>query len=459
MLARFYPGPAVTDLHIHSDVDYKPRSPRGRLAARRRFWLMLAVVAAAGATFESLTLPAMAGHGPAELAGTAPAAASLPAVPALTSVRIKVAEGDTLAELFSTLNLSAADLEAIIATGNGTERLKRIVPGDVIHVSYTPDAHVQALRMQYDEGHMLDVERQGNAFSAAVTEIPTTVSTAYAHGVIENSLFDSAGRSGLSEGTTMELIELFAWDIDFAHDIQNGDSFNVLYQKVQRAGHAIVDGPILAAEFKAGGKDYRIVRYTDPNGQTGYYTPDGKSIKKALMRAPISFSRISSGFSLHRKHPILGFTRAHQGVDYAAPVGTPIKAAGDGRITFMGVKGGYGKCITIDHGGGYSTLYGHLSHFKVGLHTGAHVTQEQIIGFVGMTGLATGPHLHFEVRVNGVPHNPRTVQLPNVQPVTTQYLADFDRSSKGLLAQLLSGNDARLAGNASASAGSEANAH
>ena len=449
----------MTDLHIHSDVDYKPRPSRGRLAARRRFWLMLALVAAAGAVFEFLTLPALAGLGPAELASAAPAAVSLPAVPTLTTARIKVAQGDTLADLFNTHNLSAADLAAIIATGSGTERLKHIVPGDVIRVSYTSDARIQGLQMQYDDGHMLVVERQGNAFSAAVTEIPTTVTSAYAHGVIENSLFDSAGRAGLSEGTTMELIQLFAWDIDFAHDIQNGDSFNVLYQKVQRAGHAIVDGPILAAEFKAGGKDYRLVRYTDPNGQTGYYTPDGKSIKKALMRAPISYSRISSGFSLHRKHPILGYSRAHQGIDYAAPVGTPIMAAGDGRITFMGVKGGYGKCVTIDHGGGYSTVYGHLSHFKVGLHTGTRVKQEQTIGFVGMTGLATGPHLHFEVRINGVPHNPRTVQLPNVQPVTTQYLTDFDQSSKGLLAQLSSGSDARLAGNAGAATGTEANAH
>src|SRR5215469_12086787 len=348
---------------------------------------MLALTSLAGVAFEFLTLPAMAGHGPATLAVTPPAAASLPAVPAVTTARFRVAAGDTLAELFSVQNLSATDLAAILDSGPAAERLKHLLPGDVIRVTYTPDAHVQTLHMQYDDGHMLDVSHEASGYSAALSDIPTTITSAYAHGVIENSLFDSAGRAGLSEGTTMELIQLFAWDIDFAHDIQNGDSFTVLYQKIQRAGHAVVDGPILAAEFRAGDRDYRIVRYTDPTGQSGYYTPDGKSIKKALMRAPISYSRISSGFSLHRKHPILGFTRAHQGVDYAAPVGTPIKAAGDGRIAFMGVKGGYGKCIVIDHGGGYSTLYGHLSRFKHGLHTGLHVTQEQVIGFVGMTGL------------------------------------------------------------------------
>ena len=171
------------------------------------------------------------------------------------------------------------------------------------------------------------------------------------------------------------------------------------------------------------------------------------------MRAPISYSRISSGFTLHRKHPILGFTRAHQGVDYAAPIGTPIKAAGDGRVTFVGLKGGYGKCIIIDHGGGYATLYGHMSRFKKGMHAGLRVKQEQTIGYVGMTGLATGPHLHFEVHVNGVPRNPRTVQLPTVKPVETQYLAEFDTATRGLLAQLDAAPDTRLAGNAADTGG------
>ena len=430
------------DQHPESGADYKP-GLTARLRVRRRYWLSLGLAAVAAVIFQVLDpLPASAGFTPAAGPSTDPATAALaaPALPTLTRANLKVKDGDTLAELFAGLDLSPADLAAIMDLGQGTERLKRIVPGDVIHVQYTPDAHIQTLRMQYDEAHMLDVSRdtQG-AFIASVSEIPTTVTSAYAHGIVENSLFDSAGRAGLNDTTTMDLIQLFAWDVDFAHDIQNGDSFTVLYQKIQRAGHAVVDGPILAAEFKTGGKDYQVVRFTDPNGETGYYTPDGKSIRKALMRAPISYSRISSGFNLHRKHPILGYSRAHQGVDYAAPVGTPIKAAGDGRVVFAGLKGGYGKCVVIDHGGGYSTVYGHLSRFKKGVHAGSHVTQEQVIGYVGMTGLATGPHLHFEVRINGVARNPRTVQLPNVAPVTTKYLADFNTASKGLLAQLTDG--------------------
>ena len=437
----------------HDDADYKPAPPAGP-RVRRRYWLSLATVAVAALAFELLNTAA---------ATTSPpmpdqALTAAPAAPTVTRASFTVADGDTLAGLFAARNLSAADLAAIMDLDQAAARLKRILPGDVIHVTYTPDAHVQSLHMQYDEDHYLDVTRQGTAYAVAITDIPTNLTTAYAHGVIENSLFDAAGRAGLSDATTMQLIQLFTWDVDFAHDIQNGDSFTVLYQRVQRQGHAIVDGPILAAEFKAGGKDYRVVRYTDPNGQTGYYTPDGLSIKKALMRAPISYSRISSGFSLHRKHPILGFTRAHQGVDYAAPVGTPIKAAGDGRVTFVGMKGGYGKCVTIDHGGGYSTLYGHLSRFKHGLHSGMHVTQEQVIGFVGMTGLATGPHLHFEVRIDGVPRNPRTVKLPDTAPVKAADLAAFSTASANLLAQLDSDADTRLAAAAKAG-GTETAAH
>jgi murein DD-endopeptidase MepM/ murein hydrolase activator NlpD len=426
------------DQSPESGADYKP-ALSARLRVRRRYWLSLGVASVGAVLFQVINpVPAQASFSAAAMPVTAPAPASLaPPLPTLTTASFWIANGDTLAQLFSDRNLNPADLAAIMSTGHGTERLKRILPGDVIRVQYTPDAHVQSLRTQYDEAHMLDVSRGSDgSYSAAVSEIPTTVTDAYAHGVIENSLFDASSRAGLTDGTTMELIQIFAWDVDFAHDIQSGDSFTVLYQKIQRAGHATVDGPILAAEFKTGGHDYKIVRYTHPKGESGYYTPDGKSIRKALMRAPVSFSRISSGFSLHRKHPILGYTRAHQGVDYAAPTGTPIHAAGDGRVVFVGLKGGYGKCMIIDHGGGYATLYGHMSRFKKGMHAGLHVAQEQVIGFVGMTGLATGPHLHFEVHVNGVPHNPRTVTLPNVAPVTTQYLADFDQSSKGLLAEL-----------------------
>lgn len=428
--------------------DYKPgNSPRPALRrVRRRYWLLLAAAAAAGIAFQFLNAPAaVADHGPGALASATRDTSAAPALPSETTANFKVAAGDTVATLFARRDLSTTDLAAIMDLHMAAVRLKHILPGDVIHVTYTPDAHIQRLRMEYDDAHSLEVTRQGSSFVARLKEIPITVTDAYAQGVIENSLFDSASRAGLSDATTMELIQLFGWDIDFAHDIQNGDRFSVIYEKLQRQGQTITNGPILAADFDTGHKDYRVVRYTDPAGTTGYYTPDGRSVRKTLMRAPVSYTRISSGFSLHRMHPILGFTRAHQGVDYAAPSGTPIMAAGDGRIVFEGYKGGYGKCIVIDHGGGYSTLYAHMSRFRRGTHYGLHVKQAQVIGYVGMTGLATGPHLHFEVRINGVPRNPRTVKLPSAAPVPTQYLADFHNASANLLAQLTSTDSTRLA--------------
>ena len=450
----------MKDSQARDGGDYKPGlSPGPALRrVRRRYWLLLAAAMAGGIAFQFLNVPAaVADHDPAVMA--AAPATSVPPVPTETTANFRVADGDTLAALFASRNLSATDLAAIMDLDTAAERLKRILPGDVIHVTYTPDAHIQSLRMHYDDAHTLEVTRQGTGFVATLKDIPLTVTEAYAHGVIENSLFDSASRAGLSDATTMELIQLFAWDIDFAHDIQNGDRFSVVYQKLQRLGQPITNGPILAAEFDAGNKTYRVVRYTDPAGQSGYYTPDGRSVKKTLMRAPVSFSRISSGFSLHRKHPILGFTRAHQGVDYAAPSGTPIMAAGDGRIVFEGYKGGYGKCMIIDHGGGYSTLYGHMSRFKPGTHSGLHVKQEQVIGYVGMTGLATGPHLHFEVRINGVPRNPRTVKLPDTTPVQAADLAAFGTASANLLAQLTNLGDTRLAGATAGAGGTETAAH
>jgi len=361
---------AVTDIQEQAPADYKPVPQRARtqLQARRRYWLSLLAVVTGGCGFLLLDgSPANAVFSPAVTAPAMP----VPAVPVFTRADLRVAEGDTLAALFANRNLSAADLQAIMDLDDqATERLKRIAPGDLIHLRYTPDGHVQDLRMLYDVAHTLEVSRNATGYSAVVRDIPTETTSAYAHGIIEGSLFDSAMRAGLSDTTTMELIQLFGWDIDFAHDIQNGDSFTVLYQRVQRQGQAITNGPILAAEFTSAGKSYRVLRYTDPSGETGYYTPDGRNVRKALMRAPVSYSRISSGFSLHRKHPILGFTRAHRGVDYAAPVGTPIMAAGDGRLTFVGNKGGYGKCLIIDHGGGYSTLYARRRPCEAGTDSG-----------------------------------------------------------------------------------------
>jgi murein DD-endopeptidase MepM/ murein hydrolase activator NlpD len=458
----------VTAPNSQLRVDYKPSGEAVVRQARRvrhRYWLMLLITAVAGTCFQLFNQSATASHSVtppgavvqapalAPDAGTVAAAGSAQApTPPGIGVQMLVHRGDNLARLFAANDLSATDLDAIMRLGGDTDQLKTILPGEQIDVMHDTQGHVLSLHMQIDAAHVLDIRDEAQGYVAKVSDIPTMIHTAYAHGVIENSLFDAASRAGLDDGVTMQLIHLYAWDIDFAHDIQSGDSFSVLYQKIERQGQPVTDGDILAAEFTTGGKTYKAIRYTNPDGDTGYYTPDGHNVRKALIRAPVSFSRISSGFSLHRLNPVLGYTRAHQGVDYAAPTGTPIKSAGDGRIVFRGRKGGYGNCIVIQHGGGYSTLYAHMSRFRRGLHTGSHVAQDQVIGYVGMTGVATGPHLHFEVRVNGVPRNPRTVKLPDAAPILARYLPDFERETGVLLAQLDNVNEStRLASTAASS--------
>jgi murein DD-endopeptidase MepM/ murein hydrolase activator NlpD len=234
----------------------------------------------------------------------------------------------------------------------------------------------------------------------------------------------------------MELAAIFGWDIDFALDIRRGDHFTVVYQEYYLEGKKVRDGDILAAEFTNQGKSYRAIRYVDADGNAGFYTPEGLSLRKAFLRTPVKFSRISSRFTLHRKHPILNRIRAHKGVDYAAPRGTPIRATGDGKVVFRGRKGGYGRTIVIQHGSKYSTLYGHMSRYNGKVKLGRRVRQGQVIGYVGSSGLATGPHLHYEFRIDGVHRNPLTVKLPVAEPIAKRYRDDFQKLATPLIAQL-----------------------
>jgi murein DD-endopeptidase MepM/ murein hydrolase activator NlpD len=246
-----------------------------------------------------------------------------------------------------------------------------------------------------------------------------------ANGEIEHSLFVAGQKAGLSDRLVLDLVAIFAWDIDFALDIQPGDRFTVVYEKYFYKGKKVKNGTIVAAAFANNGHIYRALRYTDPTGVTAYYTPEGDSMQKAFLRTPVKIGRISSHFSLARKHPILNIIRAHKGVDYAAPIGTPVYATGSGKVQFKGWKGGYGKTIALTHGDTYSTLYGHLSDYAENLSLGQHVSQGDVIGYIGNTGLATGPHLHYEFRVNNVHKNPLTVKLPKAKPLPEEYQADF----------------------------------
>lgn len=254
--------------------------------------------------------------------------------------------------------------------------------------------------------------------------------------MINSSLFLSAKRAGLSHSLTMDLANVFGYDIDFAQDIREGDEFEVIYEEHVVGNKQVGSGNILSARFTNRGKTYTAVRYTSKQGVTSYYNADGMSMRKAFIRTPVDFARISSKFSMGRRHPILNKIRAHKGVDYAAPRGTPIKAAGDGRVMLAGRRGGYGNTVIIQHGNSYRTLYGHMQGFAKGIRNGVSVKQGQIIGYIGTTGLSTGPHLHYEFQVNGRHVDPLSQKLPMADPIARNEKQRFLQQSKPLMARM-----------------------
>jgi murein DD-endopeptidase MepM/ murein hydrolase activator NlpD len=280
------------------------------------------------------------------------------------------------------------------------------------------------------------VSREPTGLKADVLQNPLETRSRTARGVIDRSLFEAVEAAGANDQTAVALADIFGWDIDFVLDVRAGDAFVVTYDQIFRDGAYVKDGPIQAASFVNQGREFRAVRYTDPAGGSHYYTPDGRGLQKAFLRAPVDFTRVSSRFNSARVHPILNRIRAHQGVDYAAPMGTPVRAAGDGRIRFAGRKGGYGNLVEIEHSRSIVTVYGHLARFSKEARVGAPVTQGTVIAYVGMTGLATGPHLHYEYRVNGVFKNPQTVVLPGAAPIDARWRPDFLAHSVPLLASL-----------------------
>jgi murein DD-endopeptidase MepM/ murein hydrolase activator NlpD len=349
---------------------------------------------------------------------------------------IEIKSGDNLADIFSREGISPQQLYKIMNLGGAAHNLTKIYPGQTLRLLTDNESGLIKLEYQIDKMNLLEVRRTGDIF-----EISTTYHTPERHitnasGFINSSLFLAAQKAGLSDNMTMELASIFGWDIDFALDIRKGDKFVVLYDELYLEGEKVGEGHILAATFINQGKTYQAVRYTDESGVTEYYSPDGKNMRKAFLRTPVEYTRISSGFSLGRRHPILNRIRAHKGVDYAAPTGTPVKTTANGKIIFRGKKGGYGNTIIVQHGSKYSTLYGHLSRFKSGLYSGSSIKQGQVIGYVGMTGLATGPHLHYEFRIDGVHHNPLTVKLPAAEPLNKESLADFRQKAASLIGKL-----------------------
>ncbi|WP_439859918.1 peptidoglycan DD-metalloendopeptidase family protein [Pseudomonas sp. MBLB4136] len=349
---------------------------------------------------------------------------------------ISVANGDTLSTLFAKVGLSATTLHAVLNSSKEAKQFSRLKVGQKLEFQLTPDGELESLHSKLSDLESISLAKTDKGFAFKRDLIKPEVRSAYAHGVIKSSLFLSAKRAGLSHGLTMDLANIFGYDIDFAMDIREGDAFELIYEEKVANGKTVGSGEILSARFTNRGKTFTAVRYTDKQGNTSYYSADGTSMRKAFIRTPVDFARISSRFSNGRRHPILNKIRAHKGVDYAAPRGTPIKAAGDGKIALAGRKGGYGNTVVIQHGSRYRTLYAHMQGFAKGIRTGGSVKQGQIIGYIGTTGLSTGPHLHYEFQVNGTHVDPLSQKLPMADPIARNEKQRFLQLSKPLMARM-----------------------
>jgi murein DD-endopeptidase MepM/ murein hydrolase activator NlpD len=370
------------------------------------------------------------------------------------TIEVVVVRNDTLDAIFRRMALDTADLAAIRHLPGIRQSLDFLKPGDAIKLTHS-DGEIRELTRQVSETQTLHVVREDAGFAAKMIDNPVETRVRTATAVIDSSLFQAAEAADISDIVALKLANVFAWDIDFVLDIREGDHFTVVYEQVYQDGKYLRDGEVLAAEFVNSGKVYRAVRFVTEAGTASYYTPDGLAMRKAFLRAPVEFTRISSVFNPHRMHPILNRIRGHMGTDYAAPMGTPVHAAGDGRVSFAGQHGGYGNAVVLAHSNSVSTLYGHMSRFAKHIRVGTRVQQGDVIGYVGMTGLATGPHLHYEYLVDGVHKDPQTVHLPGAEPLHAEALQKFRHLTAPLLADL-SAQQAAAAPTAAAAAAATA---
>ena len=343
--------------------------------------------------------------------------------------------GDTISDLLTKLGVNAEDSRSFLQKVRRAQALRSLRPGTSVQARTTDDGSLLALRYVTDKGRLIGFEKQDGEFNPIDQQLALTLRQQMKSGEIRSSLFAASDAAGLSDSVAIQIADIFSGDIDFHRDLRRGDKFTVIYETYYHQGRAIKSGRVLATEFINQGKSYRAIWYQDAEGKSGYYTPDGKNLRKTFLRSPLEFSRVSSGFRM-RFHPILHKWRAHKGIDYAAPVGTHVKATADGTVEFAGWQGGYGKVLMLRHQGGFSTRYAHLSSFATGLHRGSRVHQGDVIGHVGRTGWATGPHLHYEFRVHDQVRNPLTIALPAATPVPAEELAAFRSVSEPLAAEL-----------------------
>ncbi len=356
-----------------------------------------------------------------------------PAGPKLTPALIetgRIKHGDSLSTALDRLELGPSDVDEIARAFGGVFDVRLLRPGQTFEIIKGPDGRLAWLRYVAGPGEVFHVHRGSDGLlSSSKENAERSITLAMVTGVIDYSLYAAMDAAGETPALTVAFAELFAWDIDFFTETQEGDRFSVIVEKKRADGVPLGYGNVLAAEYRMAlsGRAFRSFWYVGLSGTGGYYTADGTSVKKAFLKSPLKFSSITSRFGL-RRHPVLEYVRAHQGVDYGAPMNTAIWAMGDGRVEFVGKRGGYGNVVIVQHSNGFESRYAHLNGFARGLRRGAHVSQKQVVGYLGMTGLATGPHLHFEVLKNGRHINPLQVSVPPAPPIEPSELPAFLRA-------------------------------
>lgn len=383
--------------------------------------------------FSNATKAAEAAPARVELALPLPAVSSDARVALSGWQTVRVGKGENLGSIFAAMKIPATTLHQMLGATSAKNALVHLREGQELSFEMDNKGSLKTLRFDKDPGTRIDLAIDGDKVTENVLLRPLERRVEIASGIITSSLYADGARAGLTAGSINTLANIFKYDIDFVEDLRDGDTFQVVYEELWRDGQRVGTGDVIGATFTNRGKRFQAFGYA-PEGKIEYFDETGRPLKKVLMRIPIEFARLSSTFGM-RKHPVLGRMRAHKGVDYAARTGTPIMAAGDGRVAFVGWKNGYGRAVIIDHGQGRSTLYGHMSAWGKEKQ-GQHVSQGSTIGYVGASGLATGPHLHYEFRINGTQVNPLTVTMPKPQPLSGAALAKFRAATAPAVAKL-----------------------
>jgi murein DD-endopeptidase MepM/ murein hydrolase activator NlpD len=348
----------------------------------------------------------------------------------------RIGRGESIPDLLQRLGVNPEDRQEFISSIGRSTPLNGLTAGRSVLARVSSTGRLILLRYQASDTTLVSVNRSNDSFQVDEQAIQPEMRPIMRSGSIQGSLFGATDAADIPDRIASEMADAFSGDIDFHKDLRRGDHFSVVYEAFYVDGKLVKTGKLLAAEFTNQGTTFQAIYYKDPQGRDGFYSADGQSLKRAFLKSPMPFDRISSGFSAGRLHPVLQIWRAHKGIDYAAPTGTPVRAVSDSVVSFVGKQGGYGNLIVLNHQAPYSTAYGHLSRFGKGIKRGSKVSQGQIIGYVGSTGLASGPHLHYEFRVSGAQRNPLAMKLPTAYPLERRYKAEFAAQAQPLIARL-----------------------